>query len=50
MNTTYKNLFNEILVSSLSSSQIYTDGSKTNTGFGIAIIKNDTSLSYKLLD
>jgi len=50
MNTIYKNLLKDILNYSPSSPQIYTDASKTNTGVGIAIIHNDSSLSYRLLD
>jgi len=50
MNTLYKNLLKDILNDSPSNPQIYTDASKTNTSVGIAIIYNDLSLSYKLLN
>ncbi|KAL5243959.1 hypothetical protein ACI65C_011369 [Semiaphis heraclei] len=50
LNIIYKNVFNEIMESSPSSSQIYTDASKTNSGVAIAIINGDQSLSYKLPD
>lgn len=49
-NTIYKNLFNEILDASTSSTQMYTDAYKTSTGVGIAIIYNDLSTSYRFLE
>lgn len=48
-NTIYKNLFNEILDASTSSTQMYTDAYKTSTGVGIAIIY-DLSTSYRFLE
>jgi len=50
INTMYKNLLKDILDYSSSSPQIHTDATKTNTGVVIAIMYNDSSLSYKLLD
>jgi len=38
LNIIYKNVFNEIIESSLSNPQIYTDASKINSGVAIAII------------
>jgi len=50
LNSTCKNLLNEILDSSPSYAQIYTDASKTNSGITIAIRNDDVFLSYKPLD
>jgi len=50
LNIIYKNVFNEIMGSSQSNPQIYTDVSKTNSGVAIAIINGNQSLSYKLPD
>ncbi|XP_025416794.1 uncharacterized protein LOC112688000 [Sipha flava] len=50
LNVIYKNLFNEIMDSFPSKSQIYTDASKINSGVAIAIINGEQSISYKLPD
>jgi ribonuclease HI len=50
INIIFKNLFNEIIDSSPSNPQIYTDASKTNSGVAIAILNGDQSISYRLPD
>jgi len=47
-NTIYNNLFNELIHSSNTSSQIYTDASKTETGIGFAVVHLNVTKQFKL--
>ncbi|XP_050066012.1 uncharacterized protein LOC126555090 [Aphis gossypii] len=47
-NIFYNNLFNELIHSSSSSTQIYTDASKTEMGIGLAIVHLNETKQFKL--
>ncbi|KAE9528885.1 hypothetical protein AGLY_012460 [Aphis glycines] len=47
-NTIYNNLFNELIHTSNTSTQIYTDASKTEMGIGLAVVHLNTTKQYKL--
>ncbi|XP_060871928.1 uncharacterized protein LOC132946087 [Metopolophium dirhodum] len=47
-NTIYNNLFNELIHTSNTSTQIYTDASKTEMGIGLAVVHLNVTKQYKL--
>jgi len=47
-NTTYSNLFNEIIHASNTSTQIYTDASKTEISIGLAVVHLNSTKQFKL--